>query len=142
MSQPTLTLMLDDFQEALHTLLNGHITAGGANVPVLDDIPPNTDLPYVEIGDFAWEDWSTKTNAGIRLTVPLRCWSDRTTGTRGMTVINQVLQSLTTRITGSALTLTGYVLHPVRRTGGSTSRSEDGSIRFGELRFTWDIEQE
>lgn len=121
-----------ELQKSIYAALNGSVTGiGGASVAVYDDVPENTSLPYVVIGEETTANSGTKTLDGVEHTLTLHIWSEY----RGRREIKEIMESIYYLLHDTAISVTGASLVLIRQEFSTTLEEADGITRHGVMRF-------
>lgn len=108
---------------------------GGAKI--YDEPPANTSFPYISVGDWVLNDWSSQIDKGHEHKITLHIWS-RDGGRAEVEVIaSEILQILD----DMPLTLTGHTLVNMRHTTSLINREKDGRTYHAVVRFRAVTEQ-
>jgi len=100
-------------------------------VKIYDDVPRDTDFPYVTFGQSVERDWSTGTEEGCEHLVSLHVWS-RFNGRREVLEISAVIQA---SLHDQTLNLSGNRLVNIRHDFSDARRDGDGETYHGIVRF-------
>lgn len=119
-------------QTAIYTRLTGDATLMGLVTGVFDAVPQEQTLPYVTIGQFEGEDWSTFAKLGEAYAVNLHVWNDSAKGQKTVQAIQSRVDTLLNR---AALTVTGYVAVSCIREYVTVLQDPDGVTWHGVQRF-------
>jgi len=98
---------------------------------VYDHVPQKTPFPYVAIGRWESEDWSSQTTSGLRHTITLAVWSRE--GGKKQAV--QIMERLYTLLHDAQPSVEGQQLVMLRCVGSSVSLEDDGCTYRGEMRL-------
>ena len=98
---------------------------------VFDDIPENTDYPYVQLGEDAAIDYSTKDQTGSEVSVNVDVWSRY----RGSLEAKNIMDRVHTLLHDSSLSVTGSNFINMRFEFSDIIRDPDGITRHGVMRF-------
>ena len=98
---------------------------------VFDDIPENTDYPYVQLGEDTSLDYSTKDQIGSEVTVNIDVWSRY----RGSLEAKNIMDRVHTLLHDSSLSVTGSNFINMRFEFSDIIRDPDGITRHGVMRF-------
>jgi hypothetical protein len=121
-----------ELQKAIFTKLNGNVDGlDGANIPVYDDVPQQSNYPYVQIGEETSANNGTKTLDGIEHTLTMHIWSQY----RGRREIKTIMKSVYDLLHNTAISVTGASLVNVRQEFSTTLAENDGITRHGVIRF-------
>jgi len=124
MKSPLLPL-----QKAIYDRLKDSLTC-----PVYDHVPDGVAMPYVTLGEDTAVDWSTKPEPGMEVTHTLHVWSDY----KGMAEAKQIIDQVVQALTGSPLTIEGFVVVVARLDMIDTLRDSEG-YRHGVVRFRFKV---
>ena len=121
-----------ELQKAIFTKLNGNVDGlDGANIPVYDDVPQQSNYPYVQIGEETSANNGTKTLDGVEHTLTMHIWSQY----RGRREIKTIMKSVYDLLHNTAISVTGASLVNVRQEFSTTLAENDGITRHGVIRF-------
>jgi len=121
-----------ELQKAIFTKLNGNVDGlAGANIPVYDDVPQQSNYPYVQIGEETSANNGTKTLDGVEHTLTMHIWSQY----RGRREIKTIMKSVYDLLHNTAISVTGASLVNVRQEFSTTLSENDGITRHGVIRF-------
>ena len=121
-----------ELQKAIYAKLNGNVDGlGGANIPVYDDVPQQSNYPYVQIGEETSANNGTKTLDGVEHTLTMHIWSQY----RGRREIKTIMKSVYDLLHNTAISVTGASLVNVRQEFSTTLSENDGITRHGVIRF-------
>lgn len=121
-----------ELQKAIFTKLNGNVDGlAGANIPVYDDVPQQSNYPYVQIGEETSANNGTKTLDGIEHTLTMHIWSQY----RGRREIKTIMKSVYDLLHNTAISVSGASLVNVRQEFSTTLSENDGITRHGVIRF-------
>tara|TARA_R110002126_G_scaffold15594_1_gene63779 strand:- start:679 stop:1080 length:402 start_codon:yes stop_codon:yes gene_type:complete len=98
---------------------------------VFDDIPENTDYPYVQLGEDTAIDYSTKDQTGSEVSVNVDVWSRY----RGSLEAKNIMDRVHTLLHDSSLSVTGSNFINMRFEFSDIIRDPDGITRHGVMRF-------
>jgi len=120
-------------QQAIFTALTGSTTLvnylGGAKI--YDDIPEQTQFPYVTIAQSFMTDWSTATSRGCEHLLRLHVWSRDSGSTESQLIGGEIISVLH----DAALALQDNILINLRFTSADILRDRDGKTHHSILRF-------
>jgi len=121
-----------ELQKAIFTKLNGNVDGlAGANIPVYDDVPQQSNYPYVQIGEETSANNGTKTLDGVEHTLTMHIWSQY----RGRREIKTIMKSVYDLLHNTAISVSGASLVNVRQEFSTTLSENDGITRHGVIRF-------
>lgn len=121
-----------ELQKAIFTKLNGNVDGlDGANIPVYDDVPQQSNYPYVQIGEETSANNGTKTLDGVEHTLTMHIWSQY----RGRREIKTIMKSVYDLLHNTAISVSGASLVNVRQEFSTTLAENDGITRHGVIRF-------
>lgn len=121
-----------ELQKAIFTKLNGSVDGlDGANIPVYDDVPQQSNYPYVQMGEETSANNGTKTLDGVEHTLTMHIWSQY----RGRREIKTIMKSVYDLLHNTAISVTGASLVNVRQEFSTTLSENDGITRHGVIRF-------
>tara|TARA_R110002153_G_scaffold238911_1_gene393348 strand:+ start:20540 stop:20944 length:405 start_codon:yes stop_codon:yes gene_type:complete len=121
-----------ELQKAIFTKLNGFVDGlASANISVYDDIPQDTNYPYVQIGEETAVNDGTKTLDAVEHTLTIHVWSQY----RGRREIKTIMKSVYDLLHNTAISVTGASLVNVRQEFSTTLAENDGITRHGVMRF-------
>jgi len=121
-----------ELQKAIFTKLNGNVDGlAGENIPVYDDVPQQSNYPYVQIGEETSANNGTKTLDGIEHTLTMHIWSQY----RGRREIKTIMKSVYDLLHNTAISVSGASLVNVRQEFSTTLSENDGITRHGVIRF-------
>tara|TARA_Y100000114_G_C11758616_1_gene328263 strand:- start:1620 stop:2027 length:408 start_codon:yes stop_codon:yes gene_type:complete len=119
-------------QSIYSTLSSGNITDNsGSSVPIYDDVPELSPLPYVRIGEEQTSNAGTKTKDANEHILTLDIWSEY----RGRKEIKQIMSQVYNLLHDSAITISGASLVNLRCEVQQTLEEADGITRHGVMRF-------
>mgnify|MGYP003639776546 FL=1 len=98
---------------------------------VFDDIPENTDYPYVQLGEDTAIDYGTKDQTGSEVSVNVDVWSRY----RGSLEAKNIMDRVHTLLHDSSLSVTGSNFINMRFEFSDIIRDPDGITRHGVMRF-------
>ena len=98
---------------------------------VFDDIPENTDYPYVQLGEDTAIDYSAKDQTGSEVSVNVDVWSRY----RGSLEAKNIMDRVHTLLHDSSLSVTGSNFINMRFEFSDIIRDPDGITRHGVMRF-------
>ena len=99
-----------------------------------DSVPDGQQTPYVTLGEDVTVEWGTKTNPGTSVIVTLHFWSQYKGMKETKTMIDQVVQALST-----PLQITGYELGTTSIELIHVMKDPDGITRHGIVEFKINI---
>ena len=121
-----------ELQKAIYAKLNGNVDGlDGANIPVYDDVPQQSNYPYVQMGEETSANNGTKTLDGLEHTLTMHIWSQY----RGRREIKTIMKSVYDLLHNTAISVTGASLVNVRQEFSTTLAENDGITRHGVMRF-------
>ncbi len=121
-----------ELQKAIFAKLNGNVDGlDGANIPVYDDVPQQSNYPYVQMGEETSVNNGTKTLDGVEHTLTMHIWSQY----RGRREIKTIMKSVYDLLHNTAISVTGASLVNVRQEFSTTLAENDGITRHGVIRF-------
>jgi len=121
-----------ELQKAIFAKLNGNVDGlDGANIPVYDDVPQQSNYPYVQMGEETSANNGTKTLDGLEHTLTMHIWSQY----RGRREIKTIMKSVYDLLHNTAISVTGASLVNVRQEFSTTLSENDGITRHGVIRF-------
>ncbi len=121
-----------ELQKAIFTKLNGNVDGlAGENIPVYDDVPQQSNYPYVQIGEETSANNGTKTLDGVEHTLTMHIWSQY----RGRREIKTIMKSVYDLLHNTAISVSGASLVNVRQEFSTTLSENDGITRHGVIRF-------
>jgi hypothetical protein len=121
-----------ELQKAIYAKLNGNVDGlDGANIPVYDDVPQQSNYPYVQMGEETSANNGTKTLDGVEHTLTMHIWSQY----RGRREIKTIMKSVYDLLHNTAISVTGASLVNVRQEFSTTLAENDGITRHGVMRF-------
>ena len=121
-----------ELQKAIFTKLSGNVDGlDGVNIPVYDDVPQQSNYPYVQIGEETSANNGTKTLDGIEHTLTMHIWSQY----RGRREIKTIMKSVYDLLHNTAISVSGASLVNVRQEFSTTLSENDGITRHGVIRF-------
>lgn len=121
-------------QKAVYSaLVNDSALAGlmGSPPDIYDNPPPNSDFPYVLIGESTAVDSDTKTTDGMEQTLTIHSWSRY----RGQREVKLIMAAIVDALDDQALAVTGHTLINLRFEFSDTFKDPDGLTRHGVQRF-------
>ena len=98
---------------------------------VYDDVPQGSAYPFVQIGDDATKDYSTKDVSGSETTLNLHVWSQN----HGSKQAKDIMDRIHTLLHDTNLTVTGFNFINNRMEFSDIVRDPDGITRHGIMRF-------
>lgn len=115
---------LSDFQSALYKLLDDNLT-----IPVYDDTPKDSIMPYVTIEDLGAVPIIDKNSEGFETVVNIGIWSDY----KGNKEVNDTIVSIFDILSENDILMDGYkqVLREIQV--GEVVKETDGLTRSGSL---------
>lgn len=115
---------LSDFQSALYKLLDDNLT-----IPVYDDTPKDSIMPYVTIEDLGAVPIIDKNSEGFETVVNIGIWSDY----KGNKEVNDTIVSIFDILSENDILIDGYnqVLREIQV--GEVVKETDGLTRSGSL---------
>lgn len=121
-----------ELQKAIFTKLSGNVDGlDGVNIPVYDDVPQQSNYPYVQIGEETSANNGTKTLDGVEHTLTMHIWSQY----RGRREIKTIMKSVYDLLHNTAISVSGASLVNVRQEFSTTLSENDGITRHGVIRF-------
>lgn len=129
-------------QQAIYTALDGNI----AGVGVYDDVPdlpaklPDTDFPYIHIGEDLFSAWDTDNTVGASVTVTLYIWT-RTSGKKQVKTIMDAIYTLLNR-QHATFSVAGVRFVDCLFEFAQVLDMDDGKTRQGICRYRVTIEKE
>lgn len=121
-------------QQAIFSKLNGASLVdydGSAITGVFDDVPEQTNYPYVVIGEETATEAGTKDVDAHEHTLTIHVWSQY----RGLQDIKKIMQQIYTQLHNTAITVSGANLVNIRHEFENTLLEQDGITRHGVMRF-------
>jgi hypothetical protein len=116
---------------AVYSRLTGDTTLMSIVEGVYDDVPQDTEYPYVVIGEETTINNGSKTLDGQEYTITIHVWSRY----RGFKETKQIMERIYTLLHNYALAVTGASLVNLRQEFTSTLMDADGLTRHGIIRF-------
>lgn len=116
---------------AIYSRLTGDATLMGLVEGIYDDVPQDTDYPYVVIGEETTLNNGSKTLDGLEHTLTLHVWSRY----RGLKETKQIMERIYALLHTYDLAVTGASLVNLRQEFSSTFVDADGLTRHGVIRF-------
>ena len=98
---------------------------------LFDFVPPDSDFPYVVLGDGTETDWSTSTEGGTEHSVQIDVWSREA----GHKEAKQIADVIRATLNNAALTISGAALIDIRYLGTEFAREPDGQTFRARLQF-------
>lgn len=96
-----------------------------------DHVPPDATFPFVTLGAMQAEGFDTSQHNGNSLRATLHIWSRA----RGNKEVKQIMDALTNRLHGGALSIAGQQLVMCRMLSAVTELDDDGLTQHGLLQF-------
>lgn len=118
-------------QQAVYDALTADSGVSGLVAGIHDYAPEDGPFPYIQLGEEALQDWSTKDVAGGEHTLTLHIWSQQ----RGHKQVKAIMTAVHDALHEASLTLSGYRLVMLRFTFGEILRDPDGVTHHGVMRF-------
>lgn len=121
-------------QDALYEALrvDGAVQALLGNPARLyDHVPPEATFPFVTLGTMQAEPFDTHQHEGTSTRATLHIWSR----TRGNQETKRIMDALSNRLHGGALSIAGQQLVLCRLQGAATDLDDDGLTHHGLLQF-------
>lgn len=98
---------------------------------VFDDVPRDTDFPYVTFGQSEVRDWATGTEAGHEHTIVLNVWSRE----NGRREVHDVMDAVVQVLHLAEFVVEGHRLINLRHELSQARREPDGETYLGTVRF-------
>lgn len=98
---------------------------------VYDDVPPNTKMPYVVVGDDTAAQWDSALGRGEDLTLTIHAWSNY----RGKREVKLLMAQIKDALHDQALSVAGHQLVQLTFEFVETFVDADGVTRHGVIRF-------
>lgn len=114
-----------EVQTAIYNALSG------LSYPVYDDVPQDTQMPYIVIGDDTVSEDSTDGNIGFQVTITIHSWSNL----EGRKQIKQIQGAIFNELNRQELTLNGYSFTGIEREFSQSFLESDGNTRHGVERY-------
>ncbi len=121
-------------QQALHAALTGDAELQaflGNPARVFDQVPQDSDFPYLVIGEDTTGAFDTKTEDGMEHRLTIHSWSRY----RGLKETKQLMAAVAAALDGASLSVSGHDLVLIRQEFGATFLDPDGLTRHGVQRF-------
>ena len=115
----------------IYSTLTGNVSLMSDVTGVFDDVPENTEYPYIVIGEETSIDNATKDTDGREYTIVLHIWSRF----RGLKETKQIIAKVYDLLHNVNLSVTGASLVNIREEFTSTLMDSDGITRHGIMRF-------
>lgn len=131
MAAPTGATSLKALQTALYGKLHGDATLLALVTGVYDDVPEDTNYPYVVIGEFTEEPLNAMGKHGKEVTATLHVWSQY----KGFAEAYDIANRIQVLLDEVALTVTGYTHVSTQYEFGESIREPDGVTRHIPLRY-------
>jgi hypothetical protein len=126
-----MSLYSFNLASTVYAALTGDATLMGLVEGVYDDVPQDTDYPYIVVGEETTINAGTMTVDGLEHTLTIHVWSRY----RGLKETKQIMERIYTLLHNSNLTVTGASLVNLRQEFSSTFVDADGLTRHGVIRF-------
>jgi len=122
-----------ELQKALFGKLTGDTAVTGllGGAKIYDDVPRDTDFPYLTFGQSVERDWSTGSEEGREHLVSLHVWS-RLNGRKEVLEIAEAIQAT---LHDQTLIISGNRLVNFRHEFSDARREPDGETYHGVVRF-------
>lgn len=122
-----------NLQKAIYSTLNSATITGAsvADVPVYDDVPEGTSMPYINIGEETAINNGTKDKDAVEHTLTIHVWSEY----RGRYEIKHIMEQVYQNLHNAAITVSGASLVNIRQEFATTLEEPDGITRHGVMRF-------
>ena len=98
---------------------------------VFDDVPENTEYPYIVVGEETSADFGSKDKDGRQYTVTIHVWSRF----RGLKETKQIMAKIYDLLHNVDLTVSNCIFVNIRQEFTSTMLDSDGITRHGIMRF-------
>ncbi len=119
-------------QQAIFAALNGQVGARVADDPLpLPTGRPDSDFPYVVIGNDTERAWDNDGRLGADVTVTLHIWSRKPSYAEAKTIARAIYG----RLHRKAIAATGAVVIDCLHEFSDFARDEDGKTRHGVVRY-------
>lgn len=121
-------------QDALYEALradSGVQALLGSPARLYDHVPPDATFPFVTLGTMQAEPFDTNQHAGTRTRAMLHIWSRA----RGNKETKSIMDALSNRLHGGALSIVGQQLVFCRLQSAATDLDDDGLTHHGLLQF-------
>lgn len=118
-----------EVQKAIYQRLSSDPVLSTMANGVWDEIPEGVNFPYVQLGDDTVNPYDTKTSYGEDMTVTIHVWSQGPGKTQAKTIMNVILQALTS----APLVIAGFDIVGVERE--FLECFNDGTAYHGICRF-------
>ncbi len=120
-------------QKAVFAALSGDsaLTSVIGSGRIYDDVPRDTEFPYVTFGQSQVRDWSTGTDDGLEHVFTLHVWSRE----NGKREVHEVMDLLMSALHQAPLALTAHRLVNLRHEFSEARRETDGETYRGLVRY-------
>lgn len=116
---------------AIYAALSTDQALGGMIKGVFDDVPQDTEYPYVVVGEETTVNNGSKTVDGQEYTLTIHVWSRY----RGLKETKLIMERVYEILHNQALVVSGAALVNLRQEFTSTLMDADGLTRHGIMRF-------
>jgi hypothetical protein len=125
-----------ELQARLFAILNGDADLatllGGSN-RVFDQVPDNTEFPYVTLGEALLLDWDSHTWAGFQGEVSVHTWSRAD----GRLQAQNIMKRIYALLHSVDLAIAGFKTISFRQTSAQVVRDPDGKTHHGISKFNF-----
>ena len=119
-------------QTILYSTLNGDSTLTSTlGAGIHDDVPEDSDFPYVTMGESTVMDYGTMDVDGSDNTINIHVWSQY----KGAKEAKDIMDRVHTLLHNSSLSVSGFNLVNLRFEFSDILRDPDGVTRHGVMRF-------
>lgn len=125
-------------QKVIFAALNGQVGARVVDDPLpLPSGRPDSDFPYVAIGDATERPWDTDDRLGTTITVTLHIWSRKPSYVEAKTIA----AAISAKLHRQPLSAPGARMIDCLREFSSFMRDEDGKTRHGVVRYRLTLQE-
>lgn len=115
-------------QKAVYDTLSAYVPL---TANIYDDVPQDSDFPYVVVGDDAHADWSTDTELGVTAVVTVHTWSRA----RGKKETKELQGHIYDALNRATLAASGYNFVSIDLVSSESFIDADGLTRHGVQTF-------
>lgn len=127
-----MSTVLVDIQQAVYTLLNADATLTATlGASIYDNVPDNSDYPYVQVGDDQIDDWSSHTFDGFEGRITIHTWTQG----RGRKTCKQIQDRIYTLLHEADLSISDQKTVSLRTGLTTTILDPDGRTYHGVSQF-------
>lgn len=127
----TYSYNIVDLQSAVYSRLASDSELNALVTGVYDKVPQNSNYPFISLGDWSAEHWSTQGLDGLRLMLSMEAWSKN----GGKSEIINIQARIYSLLGNAQLTLNSGLYAWIRFAASDIKLLDDGLTYHGHMKF-------